>query len=124
MPGGDRTGPAGMGPMSGGAAGFCAGFDVPGFANRPIGRGFGRGFGAGYGWHGGMNWGGGRGWRHTFWATGLPGWLRGARYYGPEPTTDPAFEKQSLKNQEAALQAELDMIKKRLSELETPDQSA
>ena len=125
MPGGDRTGPAGMGPMSGRAAGFCAGYDVSGFANRPIGRGigrgFGRGFGVGYGWHGGMNWRGGRGWRHMYWATGLPGWLRAARFYGPEQEIDPAFEKQSLKDQQAALQAPLDMVKKRLSELETTD---
>jgi hypothetical protein len=38
MPGGDGTGPAGMGPMTGRAAGYCAGYSVPGFANPIPGR--------------------------------------------------------------------------------------
>ena len=33
MPGGDRTGPAGMGPMTGRRAGYCAGLKIPGVAN-------------------------------------------------------------------------------------------
>lgn len=33
MPGGDRTGPMGMGPMTGRAAGYCAGYPVPGYTN-------------------------------------------------------------------------------------------
>lgn len=58
MPRGDRTGPNGMGPMTGRGAGYCAGFSVPGFMNpfgmqgqgfsrggRRGGRGYGRGFG-------------------------------------------------------------------------------
>lgn len=69
MPGGDRTGPAGMGPMTGRAAGFCAGYGAHGYMNAG-GRGFGRGGGFG---------GGGRGCRNRFYATGLPGWLRGGR---------------------------------------------
>jgi hypothetical protein len=40
MPRGDRTGPAGAGPMSGRAAGYCAGYLVPGFMNPIRGRGF------------------------------------------------------------------------------------
>jgi len=40
MPGGDRTGPAGMGPMTGRAAGFCAGYPVPGYMNPAGARGF------------------------------------------------------------------------------------
>jgi hypothetical protein len=61
MPGGNGTGPAGSGPMTGRAAGFCAGYPVPGYAN-PVGRrgywgrgrgmGRGRGFGRGFGWSG------------------------------------------------------------------------
>ena len=31
MPRGDQTGPAGMGPMTGRAAGFCAGYSTPGY---------------------------------------------------------------------------------------------
>ena len=53
MPRGDRTGPMGMGPMTGRGAGFCAGFNVPGFMNAVSGRGgmgFGRGRGRGSVW--------------------------------------------------------------------------
>jgi hypothetical protein len=38
MPRGDGTGPAGLGPMTGRAAGFCAGYPVPGYLNPAIGR--------------------------------------------------------------------------------------
>ena len=38
MPRGDGTGPAGMGPMTGRAAGYCAGYNVPGFMNPYGGR--------------------------------------------------------------------------------------
>jgi hypothetical protein len=34
---GDRTGPAGLGPMTGRAAGFCAGYPVPGYMNPVMG---------------------------------------------------------------------------------------
>jgi len=37
MPLGDGTGPAGMGPMTGRAAGFCAGYPVPGYMNPAVG---------------------------------------------------------------------------------------
>ncbi len=42
MPGGDRTGPAGAGRMTGRAAGFCAGNDVPGYLDRAARGGRGR----------------------------------------------------------------------------------
>jgi hypothetical protein len=48
MPGGDGAGPAGAGPMTGRAAGYCAGYPVPGFMNpvARVGRGF---YGAAFG---------------------------------------------------------------------------
>jgi hypothetical protein len=51
MPRGDRTGPRGLGPITGRAAGYCAGYSVPGFMNpiRGFGRGLGRGRGRGFG---------------------------------------------------------------------------
>ncbi|MBN1675178.1 MAG: DUF5320 domain-containing protein [Kiritimatiellae bacterium] len=59
MPAGDGTGPAGMGPMTGRAAGYCAGYSVPGFMNPMPGRWMGgwgpspylagAGYGYGYG---------------------------------------------------------------------------
>ncbi len=118
MPGGDRTGPMGMGPMTGRAAGYCAGYGVPGFMNSVPGRGFGMGFGRGRGFGGG-----GRGWRHMFYATGLPGWMRagwpapvGA---APYAKPDPEAEREFLKDQSEALQAQLDQVRKRLDEMET-----
>ena len=64
MPAGDRTGPAGMGPMTGRGAGFCAGSPSPGYVNpyggRYLNRGFGMGWGRGRGFGRGM--GSGRGW--------------------------------------------------------------
>jgi hypothetical protein len=125
MPGGDRTGPAGMGPMTGRAAGFCAGYSVPGFANPIPGRGYGfggRGMGMGRG-------GGGRGRRNMFYATGLPGWQRfgmgypaygNAAPYGMpyNPTVTPDQELNTLKGQAEYFSNALEEIKKRITELE------
>ena len=65
MPRGDRTGPAGLGPMTGRGAGYCAGFPYPGYMNPHVprggmgwGRGGGWGRGVGRGWGRGMRWGG------------------------------------------------------------------
>ncbi len=117
MPGGDRTGPQGMGPMTGRGAGYCSGVAAPGYTSAGYGRGFGLGR---------ANWGGGgRGWRNRYYATGVPGWARYGAYPppyavpGPYAEPDPDLQKQALKNQADALQAELDLVKKRLSDLET-----
>jgi hypothetical protein len=114
MPRGDGTGPAGMGPMTGRAAGYCAGYNVPGYMNPVGGRmgmGFGRGFGRGMGW--------GRGWRFG----GYPGSVPyGSVPYGAVPygvNYSPEQEAESLKTQAKYLQDEIEAIQKRLSELET-----
>ena len=114
MPRGDRTGPMGMGSMTGRKAGFCEAFGIPGTANSTPGRGFGMGFGRSRGF-GGRD----RGWRHRFYATALPGWMRFGEYAAPPQQSGPEMEKQALENQAATLQSELDAIKKRLSEIET-----
>jgi len=49
MPRGDRTGPEGHGPMTGRAAGFCAGYQTAGFAHPAGGRGMGWRRGGGFG---------------------------------------------------------------------------
>jgi hypothetical protein len=63
MPRGDRTGPNGMGPTTGRAAGFCAGYDAAGWVSAPElrgrGRRIGRGFAHGRGFAGGQGFGGG-----------------------------------------------------------------
>ncbi|HET58186.1 MAG TPA: hypothetical protein ENN35_07075 [Deltaproteobacteria bacterium] len=118
MPGGDRTGPMGMGPMTGRAAGYCAGYGVPGYTSPAYGRGFGFGFGRGRGgW--GRGFGRGFGWR------GFPAWGDfggyAPPYYGyaaPYGNPNPDMEKEALKNQADALQSELEFIKKRLEEVE------
>jgi len=105
MPRGDGTGPAGMGPMTGRAAGYCAGYDRPGFAN-PVGGRMGGGFG----------WGRGRGWGRWGYPAAAP---YGAPHnqYGQYGYT-PEQEKDILKNQAKALEDELKQIQKRLSDLE------
>jgi len=112
-----------MGPMTGRAAGYCAGYAAPGYANPAGGRGS-RGFGGG-----GR---GGRGWRNQFYATGLTGWQRAAMGYpafggampaAPYPApfaTAMSGEQQldALKGQAEHLQDALDGIRKRIEELE------
>ena len=123
MPGGDRTGPMGMGPMTGRAAGYCGGSSMPGYANPLPGRGFGMGFGRGFGARGRGFGGGGYSRRNMFHATGLPGWIRFGGYsapYGyPEAggKADPEAERQALSAQAEYLQKELDSIRRRLDEI-------
>ncbi len=107
MPAGNGMGPMGMGPMTGRAAGFCAGVGTPGFANTMPGRGFGMGAGRGCG--GGR--GGGRGWRNMFHATGLTGWQRAA------PTRDQQLD--ALKGQAEHSEGTLGELRKRIAELES-----
>ena len=119
MPGGDRRGPAGMGPMTGRAAGYCAGYSVPGFVNA--------GYGAGWG----FGRGGGHGWRNQYYATGLTGRQRGAYpYYGsaaqgyapyyPQNAAGYSRENElnSLKGQAEYMEDTLEGINKRIKELE------
>jgi len=124
MPGGDRTGPAGMGPMTGRGAGFCAGYPTPGFANPAWGCGGGRGWGRGGGG------GGGRGWRHRhgYRATGMPGWQR-APMAGPAhapaapgpsgPVMTREQELTALKNQAKHLEQALEDLRGRIQEAES-----
>jgi len=99
MPGRDRTGPMGAGPRTGRGMGFCSGSQQPDLADQTAGfqgrLGFGRG-------------GAGRGWRHRFYATGIPGWV--------PPTQEQ--ETADLKAQADLLKTQLDAIQKRLKELE------
>jgi len=97
--------------MTGRAAGYCAGYNAPGFVNAGRGSGFGRGRGF-------WGRGGGYGWRNWFYATGQPGWMRFGVWNQPPQKPDPEWEKQALKNQAEALQAELTAVQERLANLE------
>jgi hypothetical protein len=104
--------------MTGRAAGYCAGYGMPGYASGAPGQGYGAGFGRGRGSL--RRGGGGRGWRHWFYATGVPGWARyGGWNAAPFLKAGPDVEKQALKEQAEALQAEIEQIQKRLSEIES-----
>ena len=108
-----------MGPRTGRAAGYCAGFETPGYADNYPRGGFGMGYGRGRGaWGRGFG-GGGRGWRNRYYATGLPGWRRFGDYAMSYPEAGSDLEKEALQRQAEALQSELDFIKKRLSEIKT-----
>jgi hypothetical protein len=124
MPGGDGTGPMGTGAMTGREAGRCAGFHAPGLANWEWGSGRGPAFGRGRrAWS--LAFGGGRGWRNRFFATGLPGWARGGFASGTADQTAESdaggdAERRLLARRAEALQTELDRIERRLSELQDP----
>ena len=96
MPGGDRTGPMGMGPRTGRAAGFCSGYGFPGYANFGPGRWFRRG-----GW-----WPGG---------FGYPGAASHPGGY--------VDEKEYLKEQAASIKEELNALEARLKELESKEEN-
>jgi len=131
MPWGDRTGPMGMGPMTGRGMGYCAGFAGPGAARPGPG-------GALRGWGGG---GGGRGFRNRAYAPGWgpwqgrgPGWGgRGAGRWGGYGApwgygADLAGDQEVafLRNEAQRIEAMLASINRRLEELaaegKTPSQ--
>jgi len=123
MPGGDGTGPAGMGPMTGRAAGYCAGYPTAGFMSPVGGRGsWGRGRGFG------------RGRRNWYYATGLAGWQRagvGMPAYGAPPVQaapygvpyapamTPEQELDALKGQTEYFEDALAGIRKRIEQLQS-----
>ena len=111
MPGGDRTGPLGCGPMSGRRLGFCAGYQVPGYENPRYG--FGRGFGRNLG----------RGFGRGYWGRGRSLW-RG--YPHQDPYDNPMIQPQTVsKEDEKAyledtaknLEEEIKSIRKRIEEI-------
>ena len=111
MPGFDRTGPMGAGPMTGGVRGHCnsatAGM-TPAFAGS---YGNGRGQGLRRGFRGGSDSGMGRG----------RGFGRGYRWSrltgGPVHQADAASEMEMLKADADYMQKSLDAINKRIDEL-------
>jgi hypothetical protein len=109
-----------MGPMTGRRAGYCSGDETLEYADSVPGSGYGRG----RGWHASRGYrqvGGGRGWRHRFYATGRPGW---ANYgYGPPgwaPAPAPTSEQElgMLRREADWFKDQLDAISQRIAEIE------
>jgi len=115
MPGFDGTGPAGVGPMTGGARGYC----------RPWGLGRMYGYGRRYGL--GRGYGFGRGYRFGMgipyegpvrYAYGAPaGQAPGAYPYAPQMTREQELD--FLKDEAEAIKDQLEQIDTRIKELET-----
>ncbi|MEW6265253.1 MAG: DUF5320 domain-containing protein [Thermodesulfobacteriota bacterium] len=104
MPGFDRTGPLGRGPMTGGGWGLCG--------RAAAGRGYGAGWrrfvpGGGSGF--------GRGFR-SLWGRGFFG--SGWPFQGMGPAAGMDEEKEYLRAQAAELKTELAGLEKRLADLE------
>jgi len=111
MPGGDRTGPLGLGPRTGRAAGYCAGYPVPGFMNAYGGR-----LGLGFGYGRGL----GRGFRSGFWpGYGYPMSYAPQIYGGDlyQPTIKPTQEISMLNEEAKALKEQLGVIDRLITEL-------
>ncbi len=118
MPGGDGTGPLGMGSMTGRGAGYCAGYGVPGFANF---YGYGRGLG---GWGRGRGGGRGRGrWFSMAGFTGSSAVGLGRRAAPDAPASAAGMTGQqeidALKGQAEYLEGLLDNLRRRIEELQS-----
>ncbi len=109
MPGFNRTGPMGRGPMTGRGMGLCTGAANRGYGQgmgmgRGMGRGFGRGFGQGFGRGMGMGRGFGRG----------MGWAPLDAGYASDPTQ----ERAAIQGEMAALGERLEELRLQLERLE------
>ncbi|MBW2061377.1 MAG: DUF5320 domain-containing protein [Deltaproteobacteria bacterium] len=109
MPGYDRTGPMGQGPMTGGGFGFCSGARPAG--SWAAGRGAGRGA---------RPWGGGRG--RVFGGAWQPQGFYDPAYRAGYPDTGPGApagsESEFLKAQAEDLRTQLKDLEARLAEIE------
>lgn len=115
MPGRNGKGPMGMGPMTGRGAGLCQGSQNAGFAGtgrgagsrRGQGMGFSRGQGMGFS-RGGRCWGG-----QNMRARGGMGFG-----FGRFADQSEVMEKEALVQHAGNLERELEVIKKRLDDME------
>jgi hypothetical protein len=125
MPAGDRTGPMGMGPMTGRGMGYCGGYETLGWDYWGSGRRF---YGRGGRW-GGPGFGrGGGGHRNRYYATGLPRWARdrgvggfgyppAVAYGAPDAPPSRTQEVEMLKDEAEWLKEQLNVINQRMDEL-------
>ena len=100
MPGGDGTGPMGRGPMTGRAAGLCAGYPNSGYTTHGCVRGLSLGLGRRF-----------MGRARSFWWRGSTSEV----HYTPEPSREE--EKTYLENMIKSLKEEIQSIQSRLQEI-------
>lgn len=103
MPGFDRTGPRGQGPITGRGQGYC---ETPNSSGRPRFWGFG-GFG--------------RGWRNRYFASGMPGraWGRGLARYESDLSSKEQVE--MLQDEANYFEHEIKNIRKEIDRLKKND---
>lgn len=106
MPGRDKTGPEGIGPLTGRQMGLCVGNDRVGFSDS--GRGYGRGFGRG----GGRGFGYGRGFGRGF------GYGRG---YFMDENAPNVKEQTVIENEMRVLKDQLSSLEEQLKKVEGKD---
>jgi hypothetical protein len=110
MPGFDRTGPGGIGPMAGWGRGYCS---EPGNHGRPRYRIY-RGYGSG----------GGRGWRNRYWSTGIFDWPYRGRFVQIEPELTRQEQMQMLQEEAKYLESELKQVKKEIENMNKSEQES
>lgn len=116
MPRGDGTGPAGQGPMTGRALGYCAGYNSPGYT-KGYGMGMAWGGGRGRGARGfgrGMAWGRGRGWGYR---TFYPSLVSPGYSYAPVAPLSEDQQLDMLKQEKTFLESELSGIKNAIEDI-------
>jgi len=96
MPGGDRTGPRGMGPMTGRGSGYCSGNEVAGWQNRLVRV---------------------NSFKGGFYRFGAP-FKQGMGYYRRGPFATPS-QPVSLQSELEALEREKDLLSQRIEQLKT-----
>ena len=106
MPGRDKTGPEGFGPLTGRQMGLCVGND------RPASSSFYRGYGRGFGWGGGRGFGYGRGLGRGF------GYGRG---YFMDENAPNVKEKTVIENEMRVLKDQLSSLEEQLKKVEGKD---
>jgi len=115
MPRGDRTGPSGLGSLTGRATGYCTGYSTPGFMNPTPGFGRGRGRGYGRGW--GRDYG--RGWWKYKSVPMRPLYADIPVYRPVIKTPSPEQEVAALENYQKELEAEKADLEQEMNHIES-----